>query len=77
MAETIKVSAGKAERIVRNLQSIADRFEADGDVAWVQIAAAAALLEGLRLGINEITDGPAPVPATAFLSMAGGCHGTH
>lgn len=77
MAETIKVSAGKAARIVNNLQAIADRFEADGDAAWVQVAAAAALLEGLRLGINEITAGPVPAPANAFLSVTGGFHGTH
>lgn len=41
-------------RHVERLQAVGDELEAAGDPRWLPIAQAAALLEGLRLGLTLI-----------------------
>lgn len=53
------VPSAKVQELVIKLEAIGDRLEAAGKPEWVTVAQAAALLEGIRLGITQIaTDAP-------------------
>ena len=58
MATTI--TANDVRKHVNGLQAIGDQMEAAGDPRWLPIAQAAALLEGLRLGLTLIGDAEPP-----------------
>lgn len=58
-AKCTPVPNAKVQELVIKLEAIGDRLEAAGNPAWLAIAQAASLLEGIRLGITEIaTDAP-------------------
>ena len=52
----VTISSDEMRRHVERLQAVGDKMEAAGDPRWFSIARAAALLEGLRLGITLIDD---------------------
>lgn len=58
-AKCTAVPRDKVQALVIRLETIGDRLEAAGNPDWLAIAQAAALLEGIRLGITEIS-GDAP-----------------
>ena len=53
----ITITSDEVRKHVEQLQAVGDRMEAAGDPRWFSIARAAALLEGLRLGITQIDGG--------------------
>ena len=57
---TTTITSAEVQGIVIGLQTMGDQMEDAADPRWLKIAQAAALLEGLRLGITEITSGGLP-----------------
>jgi hypothetical protein len=56
---TVTMTSDELRRHVERLQAVGDQMEAAGDPRWFSIASAAAVLEGLRLGITLIVDSDA------------------
>lgn len=54
MADKLTITPADIRKHVNGLQAIGDQLEAAGDPRWLPIAQAAALLEGLRLGLTLI-----------------------
>lgn len=69
MPNITTITTDRVHQHVNGLQAIGTQMERDGDPRWLPIAQAAAMLEGLRLGLVLIVEPDATPPASRWIGI--------